>query len=88
VRARWPDLRKKLPGSLSASLIGAAGVACTKAEQEERAAFYTPRAAEIESAARPLAEALEAASLCAELRSAGASSLTRELLNGEKKAKK
>ncbi|MDB4933978.1 MAG: peptidase [Labilithrix sp.] len=90
VRARWPDLRKKLPGALSASLIGAAGVACTKAEQEERAAFYGPRAAEIESAARPLAEALEAASLCAELRAAGASSLTRELLNGggEKKPKK
>jgi aminopeptidase N len=88
VRARWTDLRKKLPGAMSASLVGAAGVACTKAEQEERAAFYGPRAADIEAAARPLAVALEGASLCAQLRSAGASSLTRELLNGEKKTKK
>jgi aminopeptidase N len=81
VRARWEDLRKKLPGSLSAGLVGAAGIACTKAEQAERAAFYGPRAVDIEGAARPLAEALEAASLCAELRVYGASSLTRELLN-------
>jgi alanyl aminopeptidase len=88
VRARWTDLRKKLPGALGAGLIGAAGVACTKAEQEERAAFYTPRAAEIEGAKRTLAESLESASLCAELRSADASSLTRELLNaGERKKK-
>jgi alanyl aminopeptidase len=85
VRARWTDLRKKLPGSMSAGLIGAAGVACTKAEVEERTAFYTPRAAEIEGAARPLAEALEGASLCAELRAHGATLLTRDLLNGEKK---
>ena len=87
VRARWADLRKKLPGGLGAGLIGAAGVACTKAEQEQRAAFYTPRAAEIEGATRALAESLESASLCAELRAAGASSLTRELLNGERTKK-
>jgi alanyl aminopeptidase len=87
VRTHWADLRKKLPGSLGAGLIGAAGVACTKTEQAERAAFYTPRAAEIEGATRALAESLESASLCAELRAAGASSLTRELLNGERPKK-
>lgn len=86
VRARWEELRKKLPGSLGSGLVGAAGVACTKAEQAERAAFYGPRAADIEGAARPLAEALEAASLCAELRAYGAASLTRELLNAADKA--
>jgi hypothetical protein len=87
VRGRWDDLRKKLPGSLSSGLVGAAGIACTKAEQAERAAFYGPRAVDIEGAARPLAEALEGASLCAELRAYGASSLTRELLltAGDKK---
>jgi len=85
VRARWTDLRKKLPGGMSAGLVGAAGVACTTAEVEERTAFYTPRAADIEGAARPLSEALEGASLCAELRAHGAALLTRELLNGEKK---
>ena len=40
VRAHWDDLRKKLPGSLGSALVGAAGVGCTKAEAEERAAFY------------------------------------------------
>jgi cytosol alanyl aminopeptidase len=84
VREHWDDLRRKLPGSLGTGLMGAAGIACTKAEVEERTAFYTPRAAEIEGAKRGLAEALESASLCAELRAYGASSLTRELLNGEK----
>jgi aminopeptidase N len=88
VRTRWNELRKKLPGSLGSGLVGGAGVACTKAELEERAAFYTPRAAEIESAKRNLAESLEGASLCAELRAHGAASLTRDLLNGEKIVKK
>lgn len=79
VRARWDDLRKKLPGSLSAGLVSAAGVACTKDELEERTAFYAPRATAIEGAARQLAVALESASLCAELRAHGGSSLTRAL---------
>ncbi len=81
VRERWDDLRKKLPGSLSAGLVRMAGVACTKGEIEERRAFYTTRAADIEGAERPLAEALENATLCAELRSHAASSLTRDLRN-------
>jgi aminopeptidase N len=80
VRARWDELRKKLPGSLGAGLIEAVGVGCTKAELEERTAFYAPRAALIEGAARPLAEAIEGSSLCAELRAHGAAALTRELL--------
>ena len=85
VRANWDELRKKLPGSLSAGLITAVGVGCTKAELEERKAFYVPRAADIEGASRPLAEAIEASSLCAELRGHAARSLTRELLNREKR---
>jgi alanyl aminopeptidase len=87
VESRWTDLRKKLPGALGSGLVNGAGVACTKAEQEARAAFYTPRAAEIEGATRALAESLEGASLCAELRTSGAPSLTRELLNGDRKKK-
>ncbi len=86
VRAHWDELRKKLPGSLSAGLVGAAGVGCSKAEAEERAAFYTPRAAAIEGTQRGLAEALESVSLCAELRRHGASALTKAL-NGDAKKK-
>ena len=85
VRAHWDELRKKLPGSLSAGLVGAAGVGCSKAEAEERAAFYTPRAAAIEGTQRGLAEALESVSLCAELRRHGASALTKALSGDAKK---
>jgi len=38
---------------------------------------------DIEGAARRLAEALESASLCAELRAYGAAPLTRDLLNAK-----
>lgn len=85
VRAHWDELRKKLPGSLSAGLVRAAGVGCTPVDAEERAAFYTPRAGSIEGAQRPLAEALESVSLCAELRKHGAAALTKALLGDAKK---
>ncbi len=87
VRAHWDELRKKLPGSLSAGLVRAAGVGCTKVDAEERAAFYTPRATSIEGAQRPLAEALESVSLCAELRRHGSSALTKALLGDTSKKK-
>jgi cytosol alanyl aminopeptidase len=86
-RARWDDLRKKLPGALGAGLVGAAGVACTKAELTASTEFYSSHAVGMEGAARPLAEALEAAALCAALRAEGAPSLTRDLLNGEGKTR-
>ncbi|AKV03151.1 Membrane alanine aminopeptidase N [Labilithrix luteola] len=83
IRAHWDELRKKLPGSLGGSLVRAASIACTKSEIDERKAFYTPRAATIEGAERPLAESLESASLCAELRAHSAAGLTRALLNAK-----
>jgi alanyl aminopeptidase len=86
VRAHWEELRKKLPGSLGAGLVTAVGMGCTKAELEERTAFYAPRAAQIDGAARSLAVAIEASSLCTELRAHGAASFTRELLNGDGKS--
>jgi aminopeptidase N len=84
IRAHWDDLLKKLPGSLSHALLRAAGVGCSKADADERAAFYGPRVASIEGAARPLAEALEAVSLCAALREKGAPSLRKAMLATKK----
>lgn len=83
IRAHWDELRKKLPGSLGGTLVRAAGIACTKNEIDERKSFYAPRAATIEGAERPLAESLENATLCAELRTHSASGLTRALLNAK-----
>ena len=71
VEARWDRLRVKLPGHLSRGLFFAAGIACTRAEKEASAAFFGPRAAAVEGAARPLAVALESASVCAEQRTRG-----------------
>lgn len=88
VRAHWDELRKKLPGSLSAGLVTGVAVACTKAELDERAAFYGPRAEAIEGAARPLAESIEAASLCAELRLRASTSLKRELVDSDARTAK
>ncbi len=85
VRAHWDELRKKLPGSLGAGLVTALGIACSKAELDERIPFYEPRAAQIPGAARNLAVAIEAASLCSELRAHSAATLTRDLLNADAK---
>jgi aminopeptidase N len=81
VRDHWEAMRKKLPGSLGWGLFRGAGVACTKADVEERAAFYPKALADVEGAARSVVETLEAASLCAELRTAQGPQLTRTLLN-------
>ena len=84
VRGHWDELRKKLPGRLGAQLVRAAGVGCSSAEADERAKFYTPRAASIEGASRGLASALEAVSLCSALREQGARPLTKVLLGTKK----
>lgn len=81
VRENWDALRRKLPGSLGVGLFRGAAVACTDEETAERATFYTPRAAVVEGADRPLREALESARLCTALRKEMGSKLTRALLN-------
>jgi cytosol alanyl aminopeptidase len=80
VRAHWDELRKKLPGRLGGVLVRAAANGCSNAEAEEHAAFYTPRVASIEGAARGFTAALEAVSLCAALREQGAPSFKKALL--------
>jgi len=84
VRGRWEELRKKLPGRLSGMLVRAAAVGCSQADADARAAFYTPRVADIEGAARGLSGSLEAVSLCAALREKGAPSLRKALLGVKK----
>jgi alanyl aminopeptidase len=79
VREHWDAMRKKLPGSLAWGLFRAAGVACTKSDVEERTAFYLPRLADVDGAARSVKETLEAASLCAELRTAQGPAMTKAL---------
>jgi cytosol alanyl aminopeptidase len=84
VRAHWDDLQKKLPGTLSRQLVRAASVGCSKADAEERAAFYGPKLAALEGTDRELKESLEAVSLCAALREKGSPSLRKALLGVKK----
>ena len=77
--SRWDKLRVKLPGSLSARLVGAAAIACTRSERDAAEAFFGARMQSIEGAARPFAEALESATLCAELRAKGSAAVTKAL---------
>jgi aminopeptidase N len=79
VKDRWEKLRAKLPHALSVPLVSVAGRVCTLAERDEAKAFFKPRAKEIEGAERPLAEALESSSLCAELRARGGQALAKAL---------
>jgi hypothetical protein len=60
-------------------LIATASLACTHAEKDAAAAFFTPKAATIEGSARVLAAALESASACAELRAKGTPAVTTAL---------
>lgn len=85
MRAHWDELRKKLPGGLSTALVRGAGVGCSTKEADERKEFYTSRLANVEGAARGLAESLESIALCAELREKAAPNFRRGLLNLPKK---
>ncbi len=67
VMSNWDAVRAKLPGFLSGRAFGLAGRACTQADVDRAKAFFTPKTADVEGSARPLAEGLESASLCAAL---------------------
>ncbi|MDB4946251.1 MAG: Membrane alanine aminopeptidase [Labilithrix sp.] len=83
VQAHWDELRKKLPGALGSQLVNGLATACTKPDLERARAFYEPRAAGMEGSQRQLAQALEGATLCTELRAKYAAQLTRDILNGK-----
>jgi alanyl aminopeptidase len=79
VKDHWDKLRAKLPRGLAAPLVSVAGRVCTRAEREDVKAFFEPRVKDIEGAERPLAEALEASSLCVELRARGGQAVAKAL---------
>ncbi len=79
IESRWDKLRAKLPGQLSVGLVFAAGLSCTRAGADAAAAFFGPRVAGIAGSARPLASALESASLCTELRTRGSAATGKAL---------
>jgi len=85
-KERWNDLRARLPGALGRGpMTDIVGGLCTREQLDEARAFFSPRAAEIPGAKRPLDEALEAAGLCVALRGHG-SALVTAWLSGHRDA--
>ncbi len=78
-RAHWDALRARLPGPLARGLVSNAGYACTRPDLDEARAFYTQKARDIEGTERPLAQALEQASLCVALREAAGPAVRKAL---------
>jgi len=64
VISHWDAIRGRLPDAMAGRVFGLAGRACTKDEIDRASTFFTPKVADVEGAARPLAEALESAGLC------------------------
>jgi hypothetical protein len=77
VKTHWQEATKKLTGPLGGRLFQAAGVACSQEEVKDARDFFTPRAPLVEGATRSLAERLEGAMLCAELRKSIAPAVAR-----------
>ena len=79
LKRRWDDATKKLSGSLGAVFLRVLDTTCTREELDEAHEFFTPRVGQIYGSGRELAEKLESASLCVELRKTAGPSVSRAL---------
>jgi hypothetical protein len=75
----WEQARAKLPGPLAHHWAGLLATACSPEERDAELSFFQPRMADVEGAARPIAENAERATSCAELRARGTSAVTQFL---------
>jgi ERAP1-like C-terminal domain len=67
-KAHWKELRAKMKGFLAIVLVDTAAGTCTDQLRADAQAFLATNASDIDGAARPIAERIEALSLCAALR--------------------
>ncbi|HZI10157.1 MAG TPA: M1 family aminopeptidase, partial [Myxococcus sp.] len=80
VREHFEALRGRLPRDLAGWLLGAGGAFCDAAHRQQAAAFFGPRAREIEGGERALAQSLERVDLCIAQREALRPGLERFLV--------
>jgi aminopeptidase N len=64
IAKHWDALKKKLPDFLAGRFFALPASVCSAEERSAVTAFFQPRVKEVTGADRPLAEALESASLC------------------------
>jgi aminopeptidase N len=74
--AHWDPVKNKLPSFLVEGMFSVPAYACSKEDRSAATDFFQPRSKDVEGSARPLAEALEAASLCEALRDKYAADVT------------
>jgi alanyl aminopeptidase len=79
LKRRWDEATKKASGALGKDFLRVLDTMCTRAELDEARAFFTPRVAQIYGSSRELAEKLEAASQCVELRKTVGPSVAKAL---------
>lgn len=68
-KARFPDLRARLPGHILTHFVSTLPLACDGSLRDELGPFFRTALATVEGAERPLALALEGTTACVELRS-------------------
>ena len=79
-KENWAKLGVRMPGPHGrAMLVGVAAGACTAAERDDAAAFFSKAVQGLEGVKRPLDEALESAGLCVALRESGEGAVTAYL---------
>jgi aminopeptidase N len=73
----WDAVRAKTPVGYEGDLVDVVAEACSKEDLDGELTYLTPRAKELEGAARPLAENAEVATACVALREHGAGSVAK-----------
>jgi aminopeptidase 2 len=83
---RWNDLRARLAGSLARGpMVDVVDGLCTREQVDDATTFFSPKAADMAGAKRPLDEAIEAAGLCIAVREHG-EALVASWLSGHREA--
>jgi hypothetical protein len=82
LNAHWEQAKAKAPGPLAGYYAAVLESACSPEERDAELGFFQPRMADVEGAARPMAEQAEAATSCAELRARGAGAVATFLKTG------
>jgi alanyl aminopeptidase len=79
VRASWSKLGTRMPRPFVRRFVSLVGETCTQAARDDVAAFFQKEAKQLDGADRALAQGIEKATLCMELRERGATAAAKAL---------
>lgn len=84
VKESFPELKKRIPGFVLARFAGLASMICESAARDEAATFFGAALKDVEGSDRPLQQALEASSLCIDLRAREGARVKKRLTGGKR----